>query len=751
MEITDNLSCDTIVTDMVFSYKDEGLDEGDLSHKILQHVNTVVNNLNSGALQVKYSGEEPLDTNMLITLAGVPNQVMSSDEVGYFQGITRGFLKQKEQGSIKVLSVQVQGQNLKNNRHLMESPKDINEKSYLIRVGQESGVIDIKTKVAGKHQPPSPGIDFDQLVEDSINAEDGSYREELSKGMQDNSGPGSSYFETVREVYAKPISLFPTKSPTLTYVEPKGTGMSSAISIAIIAFAALLTFGLVFGAFVYRKRLRDKSRFRKSIFDEDEDDPLFFDVWDAKRSNNNTTIIPPFGRAKSKHERSVVTTETGAMTEDTRAVMSRQMSSFRGMTIDSESARPKMPSDRSRRLASSAEINGAPRGMINHPMDNRRSNQGFVRRNSLGSNYVEHVPERRDYGRMYQSNPVIVGQNDLSYEDRIQQKFREGAPRNFDGVKSERIIRSNPMVVDINSDYEDRVLRKFQHERRPSYPEPINTSRHSADGHDERVGRGSDQDLIGIERERSRHSALSSEHDERIRKKYLGQNDGDVMRRSGDLSREPGIERQRSRQSAHSSEHEERIRRKFQGLHEEKERMRQNSGMDMQLQVIKRSDYSNEHNDERIRKNLEITNGEAIVSPRDIVVDGLERQRSRQSGLSSRQSGLSSRQSGLSSRQSGLSTGEHEERIRLKRQGLSDLNRSTDIPTSEDIEGNREWEIRKKNDDIEEVHQVEIPAHMRFERRPSEDGHGVDFMSESTASTLSTHFTRIKNKEGNQN
>ena len=730
---------------MIFDYQNEGIDEGHVSYKVLQHINTVVNNLNSGALHVEYTGEETLATTMVITLDGVPNQAMSNEEVGLFQGITRGFLKQKEEGTLKVLSVQVQEQSMQNRRSLSES-----RGNFVIRAEQENGQIEIKTKVSGKHLPPSPGLNFDQLVEDSINAEDGSFRDELKKGSEE---AGIQYFEEVRNVYAKPVSIFPTQAP-LEYEPPKSNGISGPISIAIIVIAALLTFGLVFGAFVYRKRQQDKKRYRKSIFDDDEDDPLFFDVFDGKRPHHNTTIIPPFTRSKSsKRAPSVVTAETGALTEDTSAMMSRQMSSFRGMSVQESGRfsgdRP-MRKDNSRRSSKSFQMN----------MHGTYGGQQQQRRHSLNSNQGNYQDHGGD--RMFRSTPVIASITDNNYDDQMQ-KFRNGPLEGFERSGSGSMNRSNPRVMTVNPDYEDKILRKFQ-ERRPSYPQENHARPPPVDLYEERM-RPSATDIQDQEMDpQYRRQSYSSDHDERIRRKYQGYYDGDGMARA---SEQNDMERQRSRQSAYSGDHEERIRKKFQGLQDEKDRMRRDDDVEMERQRSRQSAYSGDH-EERIRKKFQGMNDDEDMIRLSNEVSGMERQRSKQSAYSSekqrsKQSTYSSekqrsKQSAYSSekqrsRQSAHSN-ELEERIRLKQQGVNELNRPSELKLPRnDFEGNRDWDTRKKHEEPQEVQpriepRIELPAHLRFERRPSEDGLGVDVMSESTASTLSSHFTRIKKQEG---
>ncbi len=427
------MSCDTVETEVSISYLGD-LDEGQVSFRVLQLVNAVVANLNKGSLVVEYTGEESLDTNMMITLSGVPFKSMSPNEIGYFQGVTKGFLKQKEYGSLEILSVEVQKQKLYQRRHLVsanstDSPVNSIEEEHLLREGLSSGVIDIQTKVTGKYRPPLPGLNFEDLVEDSINADDGSFREELkSGGSMDPSVTNSfgTYFTTVEQIYAKPIPSVPTKSPTLQYdPNDKNGGLSGPISIAIVVGAALLTFGMVFGAFVLRKRQRDKQRYDKSIFDDDdEEDPLFFDSFD-KKINKNTTVIPPFSKSK-RSVKSIHTSKTDAVTEDMRD-RSRSRSRSRPNLYEKE-----MSSRRSGRFG-----------------DDRMVRKDRMTKNSsraLGDNQ-----EYENYDRFERSHSYSRREPDYDYDERIRRKENSARPP----------LHNVPHDHRMSIEHEERIKRKF--------------------------------------------------------------------------------------------------------------------------------------------------------------------------------------------------------------------------------------------------------------------------------------------------
>ncbi len=524
-EIIDALSCDAIKTDVSFNYDGQELDEGQVIYKVLQNVGTIVTNLNGGSLIVTYTGEESLETEVLITLAGVPEKKMASDEIDYFQMITKGFLTQRKSGTLEFLSVKVQDQSFQQRRFLEDSP-----------VGSDQlATIDIKTKVSGKHQPPSPGLVFDELVEDSINAEDGSFKEELIKGGANEDDSGAGYFTNVREVYAKPILIHPTKPPTLQYEGPsdKPGGISGPISIAIIVCAALLTFGLVFGAFVLRKRQRDKKRISKSIFDEDEDDPLFFDFGN-KKNVNSTTIIPPY---KYHDKRSSRTLSTENVSEESwprnirttssspHLLRSNSRSKMHEMTrnnsgrSDAERSRetngsgrftessggPVVRKDRMTKY-SSRSLGSSDQGSGYQHYEAYRSDS---RSRDMSNDYIDRNREEPFYG--HRSQPRDIAD---TYEQRIREKTRRSnsQPRDIADTYEQRIReetrRSNSQPRDIVDDYEERIRDKTYHS------EALSIDR--GEDFEERVNRSFENVLPHQQRSRR----FADEHEERIRQKY---------------------------------------------------------------------------------------------------------------------------------------------------------------------------------------------------------------------------------------
>ena len=267
-----------------------------------------------GDLEVYYAGDEPLDSRLVITLSGVPNKRMGLEEIKLFERTTKLYLKKHaESGKVEVLAVEVQLQNL--------AAAGGSGNTSLRKLVGDTSTIDITTVVTGKHRPPSPGLNFDDLIEDSVNSEDSTFKEEL---IQSTTESGIEYFSSVEEIRALSVrTVSPTVSPggALAYGEfdvgEKGLGLVA--NIGIIVGAALFTFAVVFGAFLYRKRRQEQKRFKLNmeIDSDDEDDPLFVDIFKSKRSIKEDSKVPP----KSAFNKKADEEDDSAVSSDIRRSM----------------------------------------------------------------------------------------------------------------------------------------------------------------------------------------------------------------------------------------------------------------------------------------------------------------------------------------------------------------------------------------------------------------------------------------------
>ncbi len=277
---------------------DKDIDPGVVTFGLLKNSEKVTKGLNGGNLEVYYAGDEPLDTTVVVTLNGVPKKRMGLAELQYFQEKTKDFLTEKvDSGTVEILGVEVERQTLDIDVELFASESKFNQR----RLQDETASIDLTTVVTGKHRPPSPGLDFNILIEDSINAEDSDFKEELMDSAVGEAG--ASYFETIDDIRALVVTAAPTLAPGPDVLVYKGTisadnieqnGMSIMAIIGVVIGAAIFAFLVVFGAFVWHRRQKEKSQFEmESVdneYDDDEESPLFHDILKRKKkkgSNQN--------------------------------------------------------------------------------------------------------------------------------------------------------------------------------------------------------------------------------------------------------------------------------------------------------------------------------------------------------------------------------------------------------------------------------------------------------------------------------
>ena len=271
-----------------------------------------------GSLSVSYAGEKTLETSTVITLDGVPNYTMGVSEKRIFEMITMTHLnKLAAESGAKVLTVEVRSQLLEDTSSTQSPPLE----RFLQAT---SSSLDVTTIVTGKHRPP-PELNFDKLIEDSINADTGvQFEDALAKGSLEE---GGEYFKDIEEIVAKPAPKQPTVIPTMaptqipSYLPLSSGGIGIGMSIFIVIGVALTTFGAVLGIFITRKRQREKSRQKShNFFDHDDDDPLFFDVFSNKKQAiphpHEVSFRGESGNRKSTSRRSI---ETEPMTSSDRS------------------------------------------------------------------------------------------------------------------------------------------------------------------------------------------------------------------------------------------------------------------------------------------------------------------------------------------------------------------------------------------------------------------------------------------------
>ncbi len=278
------------------------MDEGAIIYSLLASADKATAELNTDSLQVYYAGDEPLDTTMIITLAGVPKRRMGVKQIEFFSKQTKLFLERANADSdvVEILSVDIETQTLQFEPNEIDSGEKEIPRSRLLE--EDTTSIDLTTVVTGKHRPPSPGLDFDTLIEDSINADTSSFKEELIKDATNEEG--GSYFQYVEGVRASQTGTLaptPTTGPTsqlLVYegVDPydiQGTGLGLVAIVLIVIVASIFAFACVFGTFIWKRRQLEQKRFKmeEESLEGDEEDPLFYDIFRGK--NNPAKKHPP--------------------------------------------------------------------------------------------------------------------------------------------------------------------------------------------------------------------------------------------------------------------------------------------------------------------------------------------------------------------------------------------------------------------------------------------------------------------------
>lgn len=306
-----DLHCSLIATNVTLTH-DIDMDPGMITFGLLKNSDAITEGLNGGNLEVYYAGDEPLDTTVLVTLNGVPRKRMGLAELNYFQAKTKEYLRERvETGSVEILGVEVERQALDVDMELIASES----KLYPRALEEYSASIDLTTVVTGKHRPPSPGLDFNILIEDSINAENSDFKEELVEAAATEAG--TNYFDTIDDISAERVISTPTKAPgpeILVYngsiseaeeITPKGLGAVAIVGIVI--GAAIFAFLVVFGAFILYRRQQEQKHFElESIddeYDDDEESPLFHDILKRQKDTRAAML-----KSTSSRRRSTVST-----------------------------------------------------------------------------------------------------------------------------------------------------------------------------------------------------------------------------------------------------------------------------------------------------------------------------------------------------------------------------------------------------------------------------------------------------------
>jgi len=176
-----NTVCTLIVTYVTLTHI-PGLEPETIRYELLKQKDQIISDLGKNDYDVRYVGDETLEAQIVVTLRGVPEEEMGDSEAKYFQDKLRNFLNNTMSSSgIQILSVRVDGQYV-----YKENKRTLQREEILHRRIQDSSVatVDVLTTVKGIHRPP-PDVDFDELVEDSIDRESDKFQDELKSGCEE--------------------------------------------------------------------------------------------------------------------------------------------------------------------------------------------------------------------------------------------------------------------------------------------------------------------------------------------------------------------------------------------------------------------------------------------------------------------------------------------------------------------------------------------------------------------------------------
>jgi hypothetical protein len=258
---------------------EDGADHGMIEYGLLHNKDTIIESLNIGDIDVYYSGDEPLESQMIFSISGVPNKKMNRGEIEFFERSTKNYLSENanKEDDVEILAVEVTGQTLAGGGVEIDQDLGATEKLLIAKkknghdrlLADDTTDTEISTTITGMHRPPSPGLDFDVLVKDTINDEDSTFKDKLMEGIES----GGDYFMSIEAIQSRAVSTqAPTVGPTEQSQKVEDKGLGVIANLAIIIAAAVLTFGLVLGAFILHKRREESKKFKLSDLDEMDND-----------------------------------------------------------------------------------------------------------------------------------------------------------------------------------------------------------------------------------------------------------------------------------------------------------------------------------------------------------------------------------------------------------------------------------------------------------------------------------------------
>jgi hypothetical protein len=224
--------CIPLLAEVAFRHSDK-LQSGQITHAILNERAKITAKLNSDSIEVSYEGGLPVESTLILTLAGVPEgELMTLDQTSYFEEITRRFLVEQflHEPNVGILGINVTDQAHDRRR---------------LRSG-ESSSLNLATTITGEYRPP-PFVDFDGVISDAIDANSDQLGQDLRthREMPEflKSG-GAEYFAAVTGVTASPAD-----ASKFDYHSSHETGLGWWFPTTLV----FLGLGLMWRTFVFYK------------------------------------------------------------------------------------------------------------------------------------------------------------------------------------------------------------------------------------------------------------------------------------------------------------------------------------------------------------------------------------------------------------------------------------------------------------------------------------------------------------------
>jgi hypothetical protein len=456
---------------------------------------------------------------------------------------------------------------------------------------------------------------------------------------------------------------------------------------------------------------------------------LFFDSFDTKKSSNNITLIPPFARNKKQSIKSFSSGQTEAITEDSRdgddiygvpaPFVRRSSSRFGSRQSLNRMESQRSGVDRNRPLARKGRMTKHVSEALmrdgNHDVNNRQNSLPL----GTGFDYDERIREKE--GRMMSSRDLDNGMMPRRDLGNVMMSSRD-----LDNVMMSTRDLDNGMMSrrDLGNGMSSRRDLGDGMTSRRNLGHGMASRRNLGNGMVSRREIGNDDYEQRIRFDEEVHVRptrdVAHDYEERIRSKTEPNAD---FRRNNSLPREIVNERSNSfSRDDMDRDNEERMR------------------VEERLNALSSREVAN-HYEDRMRAKEERSNSFSrdIGNGYDdmVVIEDQDRPRDPRGGPHVREESMRSKD-------------ELEERIRLKYEGSNPkLNASTRDTIdrhfskgSEGLNSQEGWDTRQQNQQNQQPNTDEdrsfLPAHLRFQRRPSEDGEGISIASASTSSSISS-------------